>query len=47
MDLEAFRKQHMTQGLSRKSLAEDPIEQFQQWFGEVPPLSFWGAIGCA
>ncbi len=35
MDLEALRKQYMAQGLSRKSLAEDPIEQFQQWFGEA------------
>ena len=35
MDIEALRKQHMAQGLSRASLAEDPIEQFQQWFEEV------------
>ncbi len=35
MDLEALRKQYMAQGLSRDVLAEDPIEQFQQWFGEA------------
>jgi len=35
MDLSDLRKDYVTEGLDPSSLADDPFEQFERWFGEA------------